>query len=217
MHSAGCTVFLVAANEAVLPERRAQIVELGGLELLLPLTKSPDIEVQRLAAHALANLSVLPENQVTIAEQGGVEMLIPLLASPSVKVQQQAAKGLANLGVNAENKRSIAAAGGIKALLPLLSSPQARVVVECIAALANLAVDDDNEAAIGESGALASILTAAKTFNGNAEVANQCARALRNLSVNGACAPLTAPLRHALHTCFVHRSEQRAAAEAGRY
>jgi hypothetical protein len=35
-----------------------QIVELGGLKLLLPLTKSADPEVQRLAAHALANLSV---------------------------------------------------------------------------------------------------------------------------------------------------------------
>lgn len=39
-------------------ERQAQIVELGGLKLLLPLTRSTDVEVQRLAAHALANLSV---------------------------------------------------------------------------------------------------------------------------------------------------------------
>jgi hypothetical protein len=35
-----------------------QIVEYGGLKLLVPLTKSVDQEVQRLAAHALANLSV---------------------------------------------------------------------------------------------------------------------------------------------------------------
>lgn len=38
--------------------RQAQIVELGGLKLLLPLTRSKDVEVQRLAVHALANLSV---------------------------------------------------------------------------------------------------------------------------------------------------------------
>ena len=36
----------------------SQIVENGGLRLLVPLTKSTDPEVQRLAAHALANLSV---------------------------------------------------------------------------------------------------------------------------------------------------------------
>ena len=40
-----------------------QIVELGGLQLLLPLTHSSDAEVQRLAAHALANLSVHGTNR----------------------------------------------------------------------------------------------------------------------------------------------------------
>ena len=60
-----------------------QIVEQGGLELLLPLTKSDDIEVQRLAAHALANLSVNADNQIKMANEGGVEMLVTLLNSPS--------------------------------------------------------------------------------------------------------------------------------------
>ena len=46
------------ANEAVKPTRQVQIVEYGGLKLLVPLTKSKDIEVQRLSAHCLANLSV---------------------------------------------------------------------------------------------------------------------------------------------------------------
>jgi hypothetical protein len=46
------------ANEAVKSNRQVQIVEYGGLRLLVPLTKSVDPEVQRLAAHALANLSV---------------------------------------------------------------------------------------------------------------------------------------------------------------
>jgi predicted PhzF superfamily epimerase YddE/YHI9 len=46
------------ANEAVKPSRQVQIVEYGGLKLLVPLTRSEDVEVQRLAAHALANLSV---------------------------------------------------------------------------------------------------------------------------------------------------------------
>lgn len=46
------------ANEAVKPARQVQIVQYGGLRLLVPLTKSMDVEVQRLAAHALANLSV---------------------------------------------------------------------------------------------------------------------------------------------------------------
>ena len=47
-----------AMTQAVKPSRQGQIVEYGGLQLLVPLTKSVDPEVQRLAAHALANLSV---------------------------------------------------------------------------------------------------------------------------------------------------------------
>ena len=46
------------ANEAVNGSRQVQIVEYGGLKLLVPLTRSKDPEVQRLSAHALANLSV---------------------------------------------------------------------------------------------------------------------------------------------------------------
>ena len=51
------------ANLAVKSERQRQIVNLGGLRLLLPLSKSTNKEVQRLATHALANLSVDPDNQ----------------------------------------------------------------------------------------------------------------------------------------------------------
>ena len=54
------------ANEAVKPARQVQIVEYGGLKLLVPLTKSTDMEVQRLAAHALANLSVNCKEQLNI-------------------------------------------------------------------------------------------------------------------------------------------------------
>lgn len=48
--------------------RQAQIVELGGLKLLLPLTQSKDVEVQRLAVHALANLSVNGEHSIQTGE-----------------------------------------------------------------------------------------------------------------------------------------------------
>ena len=87
------------ANEAVKPERQVQIVDLGGLRLLIPLTRSADGEVQRLAAHALANLSVNAMNQVKMADEGGIDVLIDLLAIESVHVQRQASKALANIGV----------------------------------------------------------------------------------------------------------------------
>ena len=96
------------ANEAVRGDRQAQIVELGGLQLLLPLTRSTDWEVRRLSAHALANLSVNADNQVRMAKEGGIDMIISLLHGNAEQVNRQAAKALANLGVNQDNKVAIA-------------------------------------------------------------------------------------------------------------
>lgn len=61
-HFAGCC----PKQMHIAASRQAQIVELGGLKLLLPLTQSKDVEVQRLAVHALANLSVDGECTINI-------------------------------------------------------------------------------------------------------------------------------------------------------
>lgn len=195
------------ANEAVKPARQVQIVEYGGLQLLVPLMKSTDVEVQRLAAHALANLSVNSTNQEIMAKEGAIEMLITMLNSPNELIQRQSAKALANLGVNTENKRLIALAGGIPKLVQLAKSPLCSIKIEAVAALANLAVNDANEVEIVNAGGLEPIIEGA-TFSASAldlggrvgakgdsaafvgtteqfeELAAQCARALRNLSVN---------------------------------
>ena len=128
------------ANEAVRPERQVQIVEAGGLGLLLPLTKSTDIECVRLAAHALANLSVNAVNQKKMAVEGAIVMIIPLLDSLNPQTQRQAAKALANLGVEKQNKGAISAAGGLAPLIRLVSTGGTSLRIEAIAALANLAV-----------------------------------------------------------------------------
>mmetsp|Transcript_20177 Transcript_20177/g.34020 ORF Transcript_20177/g.34020 Transcript_20177/m.34020 type:complete len:296 (-) Transcript_20177:199-1086(-) len=191
------------ANEAVKPSRQAQIVEYGGLRLLVPLTKSSDTEVQRLSAHALANLSVTAENQVQMAREGAIEMLIDLLQSTHDLTLRQAAKALANLGVNPDNKRLIAQSEGIPALIKLLGTSILPVKIEVVAALANLAVNDENEIEIVRQQGLGPIVACAamvaealdNDMNGKSgfparemqyilELAAQCCRALRNLSVN---------------------------------
>ncbi|CAN0459582.1 unnamed protein product, partial [Scytosiphon promiscuus] len=142
--------------------RQAQIVELGGLKLLLPLARSKDVEVQRLAVHALANLSVDGEsssstrpskcefahapffstaNQELMAEEGAIDTLVIMLGSSYPHLQRQASKALANLGVNAKNKERICTAGGVGPLVALAGSKSPGVAVEAVAALANLAVN----------------------------------------------------------------------------
>lgn len=188
------------ANEAVKPARQVQIVQYGGLKLLVPLTKSTDREVQRLAAHALANLSVNSDNQRLMADEGAIDCLIILIDSPVDLIQRQAAKALANLGVNNENKAKIAEVGGLPKLLALADSKLIAVRIEAVAALANLAVNDSNEEEIvrlgidpivtGAEMAVDGLMTTAihgkteKEIIQLEELATQCCRAMRNLSVN---------------------------------
>ncbi|CAM9920150.1 unnamed protein product [Heterosigma akashiwo] len=182
------------ANEAVKPERQVQIVELGGLKLLLPLTQSTDTDVQRLAAHALANLSVNSDNQMMMAEEGGIEMLVALLSSSNEHVQRQGSKALANLGVNVANKEKIARAGG-GPLIELAGSAAAAGVlaVEAVAALANLAVNDNNEVEIAGRRAGAhpgpapprSVDLQSRCARALATSASTAGRALANLTTNG--------------------------------
>eukprot|EP00940_MAST-03C_sp_MAST-3C-sp2_P003341 g3341.t1 len=175
------------ANAAVRPSRQKDIVEMGGLKLLLPLTRSPDIEVKRLAAHALANISVHSENQIKIAEQDGIDMLVNMLIDVNATraIKQQAAKAMANLAVNRDNKTKIREGGALAPLIALAGSPYADVQIEAIACLANLGVDDVNEELIGVGGGLEPIVEAALlTGKDNDELLAQIARALRNLSTH---------------------------------
>jgi hypothetical protein len=175
------------ANEAVLQHRQEQIVKLGGLTLLVPLAQSPDIEVQRLATHALANLSALASNQLAIAEvPGGLEVLFALLASSNAEVQRQSAKTVANISVVPATMKAIAARGGLPPLLAMLTSPHPRTRVEAIAAVANLAVDDENERALVKGEAFQKLLSTLGegVFQppSDTDTAVQVARALRNLT-----------------------------------
>jgi hypothetical protein len=88
--------------------------------LLIPLMTKGDVEVQRLAAHAVANLAVNGElavaspveailtarcvcaadNRQDIVEEGGIAPLIALMQSVNVEVQRQSTKAIANLAVN---------------------------------------------------------------------------------------------------------------------
>lgn len=135
-----------------------------------------------------------------MAEDGAIECLIALLDSNNELIQRQAAKSLANLGVHHDNKSKIADAGAIPRLVRLSGNKQISVRIEAIAALANLAVNDNNEVEIVRVGGLDPICEgcamAANGLSGSLatrhereiqhleELATQCARALRNLSVN---------------------------------
>ena len=129
-------------------------------------------------------------------------LLESLTTSDHELIQRQSAKALANLGVNPDNKRAIALKGGVPKLVRLAAVPYMSVKIEAIAALANLAVNDANEVDIVQCGGLTPVVEAMaeavavlfhhpgvaadvrRDYANAEELAAQCARALRNLSVN---------------------------------
>ncbi|RLN71017.1 hypothetical protein BBJ28_00013993 [Nothophytophthora sp. Chile5] len=117
------------------------IVELDGLQLLLPLTKSKDTEVQRLAAHALANLSVNLDNKERIAKAGGIKPLINLASSHQIGVAVEAIAALANLAVNDANEVEIAREGGLKPIIDGAHSESVELQSQVARALRNLSVN----------------------------------------------------------------------------
>lgn len=128
-------------------ERQEQIVQLGGLQLLLPLTKSKNIEVQRLAAHALANLSVnckfcvSPQQHVPLLHRGCRPCPLPALLCPPTHTTHTYKRRAGEPYAAADNQETMAKQGGIEMLIGLLGSTSEPVQRQSAKALANLGVN----------------------------------------------------------------------------
>jgi hypothetical protein len=148
----------------------------GAIEMLVDLLESKHELIQRQSAKALANLGVNADNKRRIAESGGIPGLIRLAKQSSLPVKIEAIAAIANLAVN----------GQLTTLSLLISSISL----------------DDNETEIVREGGLEPIVHCAgiaaagmeeaggkssltqREIDNLEELGAQCARSLRNLSVN---------------------------------
>lgn len=164
----------------------------GAIEMLVRLLESSEPLTQRQAAKALANLGVNPDNKRKIAVEGGLPKLVDLCASKIVAVKIEAIAAIANLAVNGENLAWFSAS---KCFLCRsknfyffdLDANELEIVrlhgLDPIVKAAQFAADT----LINHVKAGGSFPVDAKS---NRDLANmeelgaQCARALRNLSVN---------------------------------
>jgi hypothetical protein len=171
------------ANEAVNPTRQSQIVKLGGLDLLLPLTLSTDLEVRRLAAHALANLSVDRGNQEVIGDsEEWVTMIISLLTPMVAQSYNSSEDGKKESKSGGERMSSSSTSTADSALAAAQSSAQEAVQRQASKALANLGVNATNKTLISKLGALPPLITLSR--HPNASVSVEAVAALANLAVN---------------------------------
>lgn len=119
----------------------------GGLEPVLYLARSDDIDVQRQVLPALATLSFLDPNKLPIANDGGVETLVSVLTVSERKCNptesQLACCAIANLVEAASNMPLVVNNGCVPLLIGALESSSESVRREACRAIGNLAVNID--------------------------------------------------------------------------
>ncbi|PPD79853.1 hypothetical protein GOBAR_DD23220 [Gossypium barbadense] len=135
--------------------------EVGALEALVQLTRSPHEGVRQEAAGALWNLSFDDRNREAIAAAGGVEALVTLAQScsnASPGLQERAAGALWGLSVSEANSIAIGREGGVAPLIALARSDAEDVHETAAGALWNLAFNHSNALRIVEEGGVPALV-----------------------------------------------------------
>lgn len=172
------------------PLGRAQIVENGGLKLIVHALKKkgPKLEVQQLAAAALYYLASVEEYRKLIGETPeAIPALVELVRNGTQHGKKNAIVTILNLLMHHGNHGRVLAAGAVPELVRVSTSSQREdLVTDSLAALSCLAetTDDGTAAILSERGALQLIVV---IFGSTASRLGKehCVSLLLALSING--------------------------------
>ncbi|GFQ07907.1 armadillo repeat-containing kinesin-like protein 1 [Phtheirospermum japonicum] len=130
------------SRETILSQRNmiTKICEEVGLEKILSLLESVDIDVQIHAVKVVANLAAEDINQERIVKEGGLDALLVLLeSSQNTTILRVASGAIANLAMNDTNQYLITDKGGAKLLANVASKTDDPQTLRMVAgAIANL-------------------------------------------------------------------------------
>lgn len=185
-HTRGSSSFRSAMglNRSVTGQKAtiAKICEEVGLERILKLLSSEDIEVQMHALKVVANLAAEDTNQEKIVTEGGLDALFRLLqTSQNTTILRVASGAVANLAMNESNQSMIMEKGGARLLAETTSKTDDPQTLRMVAgAIANLCGNVELHTALQEDGGIKALLTMAGSTN--VDVIAQVARGLANFA-----------------------------------
>ncbi|CAA0814440.1 Armadillo repeat-containing kinesin-like protein 3 [Striga hermonthica] len=172
------------SRETVLSQRNTvtKICEEVGIQKILSLLESGDVDVQVHAVKVVANLAAEDINQEKIVQDGGLDALLMLLeSSHNTTILRVASGAIANLAMNEMNQCLITNKGGAKLLANVASKTDDPQTLRMVAgAIANLCGNEKLHPSLKEDGAVKSLLGMARS--GNSDVIAQVARGLANFS-----------------------------------
>ncbi|KAK4430973.1 Kinesin-like protein KIN-UC [Sesamum alatum] len=172
------------SRETILSQRNTitKICEEVGLQKILSLLQSGDLDVQIHAVKVVANLAAEDINQERIVQEGGLDALLMLVeSSQNTTILRVASGAIANLAMNEMNQGLITNKGGAKLLADVASKTDDPQTLRMVAgAIANLCGNEKLHVVLKEDGAIKALL--AMTRSGNADVIAQVARGLANFA-----------------------------------
>jgi hypothetical protein len=124
----------------------------GGLELIVGLLKSPDIEVLANVCAAIAKIAKDQENLAVITDHGVVPLLAQLTQTNDDKLRQHLADAIAKCCLWRNNRVGFGENGAVAPLVDYLQSTDPLVHQTTACALHQLSKDPDNCIAMHEAG-----------------------------------------------------------------
>ncbi|CAN8254543.1 unnamed protein product [Cochlearia groenlandica] len=160
----------------------ARLCEEVGVQKILHLIKSEDLEVQIQAVKVVANLAAEESNQVKIVEEGGVEALLMLVQSSQNSTILRVASGaIANLAMNEKSQDLIMHKGGAQLLAKMVTKTDDPQTLRMVAgALANLCGNEKFLKLLKEEEGIKGLLKMAQS--GNIDIIAQVARGMANFA-----------------------------------
>lgn len=162
---------------------RVKFVACNGLEHLLALSVSNDLETKRELAAALRNISLSDENKTPIMD-AGIDLIATLCRDPDGEVSHQACGIVANISEKQENKIHMIEKGIIHHLQAAISFSDNSIPIlrETVRAYSGLSSAIENTAQMVGSGVLGSLISA---LNANDILCRRfAAMVLANLAIN---------------------------------
>ncbi|MCO5561042.1 hypothetical protein L7F22_014663 [Adiantum nelumboides] len=160
----------------------AKLFEQVGLQKILSLLESEDVDVRVHAVKVVANLAAEEANQEKIVEAGGLGSLLRLLQnSEDETIRRVAAGAIANLAMNETNQELIMAQSGIKLLARTANEAEDAQTLRMVAgAIANLCGNDKLQGKLREEGGIKALLSMVRSRHG--DVLAQIARGVANFA-----------------------------------
>ncbi|PWA51413.1 armadillo repeat-containing kinesin-like protein 1 [Artemisia annua] len=153
-----------------------------GLQKILTLMQSADLDVQTHAVKVVANLAAEDINQEKIVQEGGLDALLILLrTSQNTTLLRVASGAIANLAMNEPNQALIMGKGGAALLAHTASKTEDPQTLRMVAgAIANLCGNEKLHLPLTEQGGIRALLGMVRS--GNNDVIAQVARGLANFA-----------------------------------